>query len=401
MPDSPGSAGATSASSGGDAAVASGGDAVVASGAPVASGAVAAHPRIDQLDGLRALAFLAVFLHHAVHAPLLWMGVDLFFALSGYLITRNLLALREQCTTGRALGVFFYRRVLRILPPYYLALAIIAMMHGFPDGSAPWYLTFTSNLRDALYGAHEGALNTMWSIAVEEQFYLAWPWVVLLVPRRHLGKAFVLVVLLAPAVRAVATGVSLDAVYRLMPARMDLLAMGALLALMDAPSRTVSQAAAGSWIFQHRHRFLAAAALAFLGFAALSVLVPSFRTRNNTLLFNVVGFSLAGVFFASTLAYVRATDRGPVAALLRHPVLRYVGKISYMAYLTHMVAIEVVKALGFEGLRGAPLSLALTLAFSSLTWYLLEQPLLGLRHVVSPKPAARADEPVPAAARSA
>lgn len=393
MPASPGSAGATSVSDG----AVGGGAAAGARGEPVA----AAHARIDQLDGLRALAFLAVFLHHAVHAPLLWMGVDLFFALSGYLITRNLLALREQCTTGRALGVFFYRRVLRILPPYYLALALIALVLGFPDGSAPWYLTFTSNLRDAQHGAHEGALNTMWSIAVEEQFYIVWPWVVLLVPRQHLGKVFVAVVLIAPAVRAAATGVSLDAVYRLMPARMDLLAMGALLALMDAPSRSADPAAAGSWIFQHRNRFLAAAALSFLGFAALSVLVPSFRTSNNTLLFNVVGFSLAGVFFASALAYVRVTDRGPIAAILRHPVLRHVGKISYMAYLTHMVAIEVVKWLGFEGLRGAPLSLALTLAFSSLTWYLLEQPLLGLRHVVSPKPAARADEPVAAAARSA
>jgi peptidoglycan/LPS O-acetylase OafA/YrhL len=378
------------------------GAAANAAAGSVVSGAVApaaSHARIDQLDGLRALAFLAVFLHHAVHAPLLWMGVDLFFALSGYLITRNLLTLREQCTTGRALGVFFYRRVLRILPPYYLALAVIAVVHGFPDGSAPWYLTFTSNLRDALYGAHEGALNTMWSIAVEEQFYIAWPWVVLLVPRRHLGKVFVLVVLVAPGVRAVCTGVSLDAVYRLMPARMDLLAMGALLALMDTPppeGAASTPGAAGSWIHHHRHRFLAAAALAFAAFVALSVGVPSFRTSNNTLLFNVVGFSLAGVFFASSLAYVRATDRGPVAAVLRHPVLRYVGKISYMAYLTHMVAIEVVKWLGFEGLRGAPLSLALTLAFSSLTWYLLEQPLLGLRGVVSPKPANRAGESVPA-----
>lgn len=341
------------------------------------------HVRIDQLDGLRALAFSAVFLHHAVHAPLLWMGVDLFFVLSGFLITRNLLALREQCSTGRSLGVFFYRRLLRIIPPYYLALAAIALYHGFPDGSAPWYWTFTSNLRDAQYGAHDGALNTMWSIAVEEQFYLAWPWLVLLLPRRALAAAFAIVIVIAPLVRAAATGISLDAVYRLMPCRMDLLAMGALLALWDRRDAT--------WIDRHRRHFSAAAVLAFAAFVALSVLVPTFRTRHNTLLFNVVGFSLAGVFFAGVLAYVRATRTGVVGAVLLHPALRFLGKISYMAYLTHMLAIDLVRDVtGLEGAVAAPLSLAVTLLFSTASWYLLEQPLLRLRGVVSPRAGASA-----------
>jgi peptidoglycan/LPS O-acetylase OafA/YrhL len=305
------------------------------------------------------------------------MGVDLFFVLSGFLITRNLLTLRDQCTTGRALGVFFYRRVLRILPPYYLALAAIALYHGFPDGSAPWYLAFASNVRDAQHGAHEGALNTLWSIAVEEQFYVVWPWLVLLLPRRRLGLAFALVVAAAPLVRLWATGVSLDAVYRLMPCRMDLLALGALLALRDRADAT--------WIDQRRRHFLGAAALAFLAFAALSVVVPTFRTRNNTVLFNVLGFSLAGVFFAGLLAYVRATRHGPLAAFLLHPGLRYLGKISYMAYLTHMLAIDVVKDLGVPGSRGAPLSFALTIVFASASWYLLEQPLLRLRGLIRPR----------------
>jgi peptidoglycan/LPS O-acetylase OafA/YrhL len=350
------------------------------------SSAIQPHPaegtaeRIDQFDGLRALAFTAVFLHHAVHAPLLWMGVDLFFVLSGFLITRNLLTLREQCTTGRALGVFFYRRLLRIVPPYYLALAAIGFYHGFPDGSAPWYWTFTSNIRDAQHGAHEGALNTLWSIGVEEQFYILWPWLVLLIPRRRLAAAFALVVVVAPLVRAAATGVSLDAVYRLMPCRMDLLAMGALLALIDRDDVT--------WISKHRRHFLGAAALAFAAFAALSLAVPTFRTRNNTLLFNVVGFSLAGVFFAGLLAYVRATRSGLVGAVLLHPALRYLGKISYMAYLTHMLAIDLVGDLGIVALSGpkaAPLSFALTVAMASASWILLEQPLLRLRRVVSPR----------------
>ena len=387
MSEGKGAAGGGSAAGGGPGAAGSSGPGAAGGGGPGAVGALlgraADHVRIDQLDGLRALAFFAVFLHHAVHAPLLWMGVDLFFVLSGFLITRNLLSLREQCTTGRSLGVFFYRRLLRIIPPYYIALAVIALYHGFPDGSAPWYWTFTSNIRDAQWGAHEGALNTMWSIAVEEQFYIVWPWLVLLLPRRALALAFVLVIGVAPLVRAAATGISLDAVYRLMPCRMDLLAMGALLALWDRRDPT--------WIDRHRRHFSAAAVLAFAGFVALSVLVPSFRTRYNTLLFNVVGFSLAGVFFAGVLAYVRATRTGVVGAVLLHPVLRYLGKISYMAYLTHMLAIDLVRDLfGLEGAVAAPLSLALTVAFSTASWYLLEQPLLRLRGVVSPRAGASA-----------
>jgi peptidoglycan/LPS O-acetylase OafA/YrhL len=140
--------------------------------------------RIDQFDGLRALAFGAVFLHHAVSAPLLWMGVDLFFVLSGYLITRNLLRLRETATTGGALRVFYFRRLLRIVPPYYLAVFAMALYVPAYRDHLGWYLGFASNLRDTLVGPDPGPATTLWSIAVEEQFYLLWPMLVLLCPRR-------------------------------------------------------------------------------------------------------------------------------------------------------------------------------------------------------------------------
>jgi peptidoglycan/LPS O-acetylase OafA/YrhL len=176
---------------------------------------------------------------------------------------------------------------------------------------------------------------------------------------------------------------------------MDLLAMGAWLALRDRPSEEAEGGAAGAsartpaggdgaWMASHRAGWLAAAAAALLAFTALSLMVPSFRTRNNTVLFNVVAFSLAGVFFTSVLAYVRVSGQRWVGRVLLHPALRYLGKVSYMAYLCHMLAIDVVRDLGVAGAKGAPLSFALTLGFSTLSWYLLEQPLARLRSVVRP-----------------
>src|SRR5262245_20872551 len=193
--------------------------------------------RIIQFDGVRTLAFAAGFFHHALGVPLLWSGVDMFFVLSGFLITRNLLRFREEAPPGRALRVFYLRRILRIMPPYYVSLALVLLARPSEIGDAGWYVAFASNIHDAIYGPNAGALTTLWSIAVEEQFYLLWPFLVLFVPRRGLPWIFAASILLAPLVRFGFTAVSYEAVYRLMPCRMDLLGAGALLAWRDVGDR--------------------------------------------------------------------------------------------------------------------------------------------------------------------
>ncbi len=336
--------------------------------------------RISSFDGLRALAFLGVFAHHALKIPLLWMGVDLFFVLSGYLITRNLLASRETSTTSSGIRVFFFRRLLRIAPPYYLALALSMLVEPLSTADLAWYLAFASNIRDSVMPPISGPFNSLWSIAVEEQFYLLWPWIVLLFPRRWIGRSFVLVFVAAPVFRFGFGSIGLDAVYRLMPCRMDLLAAGSLLALVD---RNFPR-----WIASRAPVFLAVGCSAVACFAALSVAIPTFRTSQNTALFNVIGFALSTCFFTCTVAYVRGLERGLIRSVLQMPVLQYVGKISYMCYLLHMLALDLVVDAGFARWGTAGLGLALTLSAAALSWHLLETPLQRWKPLVALRPRA-------------
>ena len=321
--------------------------------------------RIDTFDGVRAFAFGSVFAYHAIHLPYGQLGVDLFFVLSGFLITRNLIELRSA-TRRSALGVFFYRRLLRIVPPYYLALVVMLATCTFPLHETPWYFGFASNIRDSLYPVLEGPMVTMWSIAVEEQFYLLWPLVVLLVPRRYLGRAFGLAMLGAVVFRLAVHGNG-DAVYRLMFSRMDLLAAGGLLALFDAR------------LFDWRRGFAWSLSIAF------SIFVVT--TRVHGLASETVRYAMTAVGMASLLALVRTCERGPLYALLTNPMISYVGRISYVCYLVHDIAIERVHGLGLPGPAAVVLAFGLTIAFASLSWFALEQPLGRLRGRVRVVPA--------------
>src|SRR3981189_3153154 len=127
--------------------------------------------RIGQLDGIRAIAISVVFLHHAFQIKLLWMGVDLFFILSGFLITGILLKHKEQ-SLGRYFGHFYARRARRILPPYCLLLLVTSLLFGVAWARHWYFYLFLMNLVPALHIPHQMALSLLWSLAVEEQFYL-------------------------------------------------------------------------------------------------------------------------------------------------------------------------------------------------------------------------------------
>ncbi len=162
-------------------------------------------PRIAQLDPLRALAAFLVILQHYLpgfeigHMPFGWIGVDLFFVISGYLITAILLKQKEaHIDRLRIIKGFVIKRALRLFPAYYALILFFVVMRAttglwsWDPGQGIYYFTYTSNFLFFQEGFLSGHLNHLWSLAVEEQFYLVWPWFVLFVPRPWLSRLILL-----------------------------------------------------------------------------------------------------------------------------------------------------------------------------------------------------------------
>lgn len=302
--------------------------------------------RDHALDGLRGIAIVLVLVMHTLHfesvrplwswvnsmAKAGWMGVDLFFVLSGFLITRVLLELREA---PNRLSVFYGRRALRILPSYffYLLLAVtMLLLFTAPKHVAltremlPWLLLFLQNFHAALSdpGTNLGPLSHLWSLAVEEQFYILWPFVVWYVRTENLarvalgfGMLAVLCKLLLAALNA-APHIS----YVLTLTRMDGFAAGAWLAAGLAtgcpPPRWFKPLA-----------WLAALLL-------LAVLVIDGNGSPKHAWPMALSLSLTPLVFAGWLhgALSSAPD-SRLRRVLGQPVLKFFGRHSYALYLVH------------------------------------------------------------------
>ena len=333
---------------------------------------VAETQRIPQIDGLRAIAILMVFAAHAFRVPLFWMGVDLFFVLSGYLITGILLRLKEgRATGGRYWSAFYWRRIQRILPPYVAFLAVLTIFFQVPWGHIwYWYVFFVPNLPLALGKLMVAAMSPLWSLGVEEQFYFVWPWLVLLCGKEGLRRVVLGVIVISPLLRAISTPLfdTHFPIYSLTIFRADTLAVGAFIAL--AASRDPQ------WIGRHRRMALISAVLALALLVALSIL-PSFRTGANNVLFNSVAYSLSATCLGSTLIYVLGAQKGFLHALLTAPPLRYLGLISYTFYLYHEGVLLKVGQYLHSSVLTALVAFSLTILISVLSWHLLEAPILG------------------------
>ncbi len=322
--------------------------------------------RIEQLDGLRAVAILAVIVHHCVHVPLLWVGVDIFFVLSGFLITGILLR-RKPTRTGYFSG-FYFRRIFRIQPPYIVAIVLYGVLftwHYFRPW--PYYAFFGMNIHPLLYNWPIGL--PAWSLAVEEQFYLLWPAVVLLLPERWLFRAALGVVILDPFIRALCTPLFANngAIYMLTPFRADLLCAGACLAILWAhrSARFEQICKQRAWIGT------------VLGFGMLAALAlfPVFRPSANTRWSNSFDYSLSLIGSTALLAWALA-GRGLLHRLLMLKPMRYIGQISYTIYLVHqMVEYRLARYMP-ERYTLIP-TLLISIAFASVSWFFMERPLIN------------------------
>lgn len=388
--------------------------------------------RIKEFDGLRAIAIVAVLTTHFVHEStrlttflrLGWAGVDLFFALSGFLITNILIDLRGRNASFRT---FYWRRALRIFPPYYLALVItlaLASWHGeHPNFRAVFHhALFLSSARPALVESavlrplspspvattsepmpvgyslpyFKDGYAVYWSLSVEELFYLVWAPVVLKGSRWMVIFCATAPLLICPVLRGLAHTTPHMEESTGFVFRFDSLTAGACIALLRwgidrgrIKSAVVDRAMITSFL------------LSLLGLLAVTIRggASSGVDVRTTMLFAVLGFTLLAVMCSSLVGIcARWSDKlGLCSVALTSRPLTYIGQVSYTVYLFHLqiyvlVGLLFIKLLGhnpvkagrFWGMSCGLLATGGVIALAGLSWAYIEAPILRLKDMLFP-----------------
>lgn len=356
------------------------------------------------LDGLRGIAILVVIPHNinafngtkefeqipAIVSHAGWIGVQIFFVLSGFLITSQLL--RDQGATNY-FSSFYMRRVLRIFPLYYLALAVglflVPHLMALPPDKlqsfshASWLWVFLNNWTQPFSGSVY-LFSHFWSLAVEEQFYLLWPVVVMLCARgTRLLQVCIALILMALLCRYLTLRLHMPeyAAYMLTVCRMDALAIGA----------------AAAWLRPHVCQVLRSpraatlvwwACIASLG--GCTLLTGVFDTGDPFTI--TAGYPLLALITAGMILVCSESEGAvlPAAtrALLSVPALRSVGRYSFAMYVIHFPLLQLAEQPIRSGLVaiGLPGAFAFVVGFTALTYLLgVASYLLLERHFLSLK----------------
>jgi len=368
--------------------------------------------RIPQLDGLRGMAVLLVLLYHYVFltsaAPrsgivhylqtafrMGWAGVDLFFVLSGFLIGGILLNAKDS---PRYFKTFYLRRIYRIFPIYYLWIGVYFFVAftpltrwAGPTGIVrdkwtiiPAYGLFLQNIVWSRGEAFRTAwLAALWSLAVEEQFYLATPSVVRFLSKRGLVTSLILVIIGAPLIRILVYKYIVPthgaAPYMLTPCRADALAMGVLLAIVLREER---------WRALLRGHLKAIYGVLGLLFAGVTYLTIADKSQYSYAM-TVWGYSCLDAFFSGLLILALMVPDGIWAGICRWPFLIEIGGISYCMYIIHS-AVNDICHFGFSSpmngistfssLAATVVAAGLTWSVAKLSWRYLESPMIRLGH---------------------
>ena len=349
---------------------------------------------IPELDGLRGIAILLVMIHRTYPRaaggtpwPIEggWIGVDLFFMISGFLIAGILIDTRDDAQYFRN---FYARRVLRIFPLFYVLVG--GMLIVFPllghhqflhdAGSPLWYLLQLGNVPEGLLGHNPPYwLGTVWSLAIEEQFYWTFPLLVAAVAPHRLARWLFAFAGLALATRIATTIAFPDREriqYLFTLCRLDTIAAGCLLAVLVRWPRFAA-------LRDRLPRWLAVIA----GSAALVALAT--KLDRTTTFGRTAGYSVVALAFAALVLLVVLKRDTQGTAALRWAPLRYLGKICFGLYLLHRPADTLVTGvvgklhLAQDSLALVPIKIAVAVGLATLSWRLLETPCLRLKRYFS------------------
>jgi peptidoglycan/LPS O-acetylase OafA/YrhL len=368
---------------------------------------------------MRAVAVLAVIGFHLQYVGAGWAGVQMFFVLSGFLITSILIA-DKQYPIAFYLKRFYWRRSLRIFPLYFAFIGLIGIM-ALSDGPAaafrqqwPYLLTYTFNYRRFLpnyiaqrYWGH------LWSLSVEEQFYLLWPALIYFVPRRALGRLLVTVVVATPLLR-LAIEMALSGrtvggrpayflIYYVTVCHLDAFASGALVGYTRGVRHVRNPVRL--WLS------MSAVVLGVGVFHQLTIGDSMFLTVGYpwALPFHYQaswGYTLLNLWAATLL--MALLEENWVTRLFRSRPLAHVGKISYGVYLFHLPILLLAQeylnvplgARSLVGLSTSALYVAVTLAVSHVSYVTFERRFLSLKNTRFVRPGrdievARSSSPIP------
>jgi len=307
-------------------------------------------------------------------------GVHLFFVLSGFLITGQLLdAFHSGRTASRAtiLGHFYLRRALRLLPVFYVTLLVLAIFNIDDLGESwLWHAAYLSNM----YTFWSGKMTVFWTLAVEEQFYLIWPLLVMITPIRSMKALFISAITVGTLFNLgwLALGLQNPYSYTLLISNLELLGMGGLLAVLNFREHANDFA----WFRQRRARIVVTTA-SILGIGTAIVVwatygggIPRFLTLNLT----------TSLFYGWLVILAASGLPGWAGKVASFGPLRYIGRISYGIYVIHNYLPHILEKPGVvaftgelsraqRGLIVIPLSFILPM----LSWHLMERPIQRLK----------------------
>jgi peptidoglycan/LPS O-acetylase OafA/YrhL len=319
--------------------------------------------RIRDIDALRCFAMFGVMAQHAHILPIGWIGVWLFFVISGFVVTHSLIGAPSLPTRRDWLSAFYGRRAARILPIYYLYVGAAAVVSAVVIGMFEWrpfasmvlfYNNFEASLGNGWFKFN--AVGHLWTISVEMQFYLVFGFAFCFLSRRDLTRLLVALLVACPLGRLAASlilqqvsGRPLEdayVVYTMSFLHFDAFAAGALLALHrerlcegKAPFRLLAAGAAAAIVYTAVYVVRNVTAYDARGLDALRNIFSGimFGDYREVIGYNVVVLAAAG------LVATAVSGRAPWRPILQVPLIRHIGKISYGAYVYHIAVLWAVE----------------------------------------------------------